>query len=137
MHQKPAGIEACDDLGHKPRKLTDAHVDAGHAFRRDFGDPLQEARLPDCLADWKDIRLLPFWKFVSDSTLLVVFELTSMGNPPSAPPTVKVIIDGGLSKVVEGQSVNFNGIYGAYSTLISISGLNTTSIHEIHVQGLN
>jgi hypothetical protein len=85
---------------------------------------------------FKDFKLIPLHKFSPDSTLLVVFEMTHLGEP-IAPPQVKVWIDDSFSKVVECQIVNFGGNFGVYSATISIAGLNTTSIHSIRLQGLN
>ncbi len=86
---------------------------------------------------FKDFKLIPLHKFTPDSTLLVVFEMTQLGETPIAPPQVKVWIDDSISKVVECQIVNFGGNFGVYSATISIAGLNTTSIHSIRLQGLN
>jgi len=87
--------------------------------------------------EFKDFKLIPLYKFSPDSTLLVVFEMTQLGETPIAPPQVKVWIDDSISKVVECQIVNFGGNFGVYSATISIAGLNTTSIHTIRLQGLN
>jgi len=86
---------------------------------------------------FKDFLLIPFHKFTPDSTLLVVFEMTQLSDAPAAPPQVKVWVDDSLSKLVECQTVNFGGVYGVYSAVLSIAGLNTTSIHTIRLQGLN
>lgn len=86
---------------------------------------------------FKDFLLAPYWKFATDSRVLIVFEFMSEADPPTAPPQVKITIDDSLTQTVTLTSDNYNGNYGVYSALINISSINNSTYHEILFQGGN
>jgi|GEM_PF-2575140 len=94
----------------------------------------EEYLIPKNTSDFKDLLLCPFCKFLSDMSLLIIFEMTSVGTP-GYPTTIKILVDG-----VEKQTAviqDFNGNFGIYSIPVNISDLNVTGGHNVRIQGQN